>query len=56
MFTGQEKNTHYLIINVLLDKLKEIKKKEKRIRLVSNNKTETCNKKWCVIDNALPVT
>ena len=49
-------NTHYLIINVLLDKLKEIKKKEKRISLVSNNKTGTCNKKWYVIDNVLPVT
>ena len=45
-----------LNIDNLKDKLIEIKKKEKRISVVSNNKTETFNKKWCITDKALPVT
>ena len=31
-------------MDILIDNLIEIKKKEKRISLASNNKTETCNK------------
>ena len=36
----------------------EIKKKGKQLSLslVSNNKTEKFNKKWCITDNVLPMT
>ena len=40
-------------MDILIDNLIEIKKKEKRISLASNNKTETCNRKWCITDNVL---
>ena len=43
-------------IDILIDNLIEIKKKEKRISVASNSKTETRNEKWCITDNVLPVT
>ena len=51
MFKGHER-THTKC-DILIDNLIEIKNKEKGISLVSNNKTETKNRKLC---NALPVT
>lgn len=42
-----------LNVDILIDNLTEIKNKEKGISLVSNNETETKNRKLC---NALPVT
>ena len=33
-----------------------MKKKEKRISIVSNNKTGTYKRKGCITDNVLPVT
>ena len=44
---------HILNIDILIDKLIQIKKKEKRISLVSNNKAKTYNRKWCITDNVL---
>ena len=54
MVTDQKRNI--INIDILIDNLIQIKKTEKRISLVSNNKTETYNRKWCIIDNVLPVT
>ena len=46
----------YIInIDILMDTLIEIKRKEKRVSLVINNKPETYNKKWCITGNILPV-
>ena len=33
-----------------------MKKKEKRINLASNKKTEKYNKIWCITNNVLPKT
>ena len=46
---------HILNIDILIDNLTEIKKKETRISIVSNNKTETYEKR-CITGNVLPVT
>ena len=48
MYKSREK--HILNIDTLIDNIIEIKS------LVSNNKTETYNEKWCITDNALLVT
>ena len=47
---------HIVNVDILIDNLIEIKKKEKRISLASTIKTEAYNKKWCIRDNDLPVT
>ena len=52
----RSREKHILNVDILIDNLTEIKKKEKQIILVSNNKIETCDTKWCITDNVLPVT
>ena len=47
---------HKLNIDILIDNLIKIKKKEKRISHASNIKTETYNEKWWITDDILPVT
>lgn len=42
-------------INILIAILMKVKKREKQISLHTSNKTEAY-KKWCIIDNILPVT
>ena len=49
MFIGKETNKNILNIDILTEKLTK-KKTEKQISLVSNNKTETYNKKWYITD------
>ena len=55
-YTYRSREKHVLNIDILIDNLIEIKKKEKRISVANNSKTETCNEKWCITDNVLPVT
>ena len=55
-YVYRSREKHMLNINLLIDNLIEVKKKEKRISLASNNKTETYKGKWCIKDNVLPVT
>ena len=43
-YVYRSREKYILNTDILIDNLIEIKKKEKRIRLVSNKKTETCNK------------
>ena len=56
-YTYRSREKHILTIDLLIDNPTEIEKREKQIvSLLSNNKTETYNIKWCITDNVLPVT
>ena len=55
-YVYRSREKHILNIDILIDNLIEIKKKEKQISVTSIDKTETCNKKWYNTDNVLPVT
>ena len=54
VYRSREKHIHN--IDILIDNLIQMKKKEKRISIVSNNKTGTYNRKGCITGNVLPVT
>ena len=55
-YVYRSREKHILNIDILIDNLIEIKKKEKQISVTSIDKTETYNKKWYNTDNVLPVT
>ena len=48
-YVYRSRENHVLHIDILIDNLIEIKKKEKRISFVSNNKTEAYNKNGAVM-------
>ena len=52
-YDHRSREKHIFNIDILINNLIEIKKKEKQISLVNNNKTETYNKKCCITDNIL---
>ena len=55
-YVYRSKEKHILNIDILIDNLIEIKKKEKQTCLVINNKTETYSKELCITDNVLLVS
>lgn len=54
IYISREK--HILTIDVLIDNLMKIKKKEKHISYASKIKTEAYNKNWYITDNVVLVT
>ena len=55
-YVYRSKEKHILNIDILIENRIETKKKGKQTCLVSNNKTETYSKEWCITDNVLLVS
>ena len=55
-YVYRSKEKHILNIDILIENRIETKKKGKQTCLVSNNKTKTYSKEWCITDNVLLVS